>query len=251
MTYKSSNELKGKTLKCGDIIVFKVNNKTLRYTASIRFLSFLNGCNNAIFEELNIDKNTIATICYGYPPKIFSDKWFPESKDNDYEALTAIALALLRLCEITNMKQEKIKSEAEKRNEIENNGDNLITIKVSKDILKAMYNSENDILKNLAVKENPELKTPKLFKFLRDSNITKEQWDVSSTYERITYMANYYNKESMWYHKPNVIGYAIYRSFESTWAYCKAYKPYIGTVMFKNECDAKFATEVFNECDVF
>jgi len=88
MTYTS--KIKG-TLAQDDTVIFTVGAETLTYTVRSNYLS-ISGDNDKIFILLGLDKNSFCVKHYGYDlPR--AGVW-PESKDEDYPALTRVVNAL-------------------------------------------------------------------------------------------------------------------------------------------------------------
>lgn len=110
MTYTSSDQLKGKTLSRGDIIIFEVGGTKIEYTVTPSFL--FNSCdkpNDYIFKILGIeDKASFCKECYKHEPCYgYREEFFPQSRPGDWEALTSVVFALLKLCEEKNTKIQK------------------------------------------------------------------------------------------------------------------------------------------------
>lgn len=99
--YKTSSELENKTLKRGDLL----NIGRINYRVAQMFLDNLEECDNSvIFGVLSIsDKNEFCEKIYGYTPE---GGGFPEIKDGDYESLTKVALALMKLSEEKGLSEE-------------------------------------------------------------------------------------------------------------------------------------------------
>jgi len=95
-TYKSFNDLNGKTLKEGDIVVLD----DVKYKVCRRYLWALHDSNSAVFASLGLYsdkiKYSLANKVYGY--QATSGEW-PESKWEDYEALTRLVLVLFAFLE--------------------------------------------------------------------------------------------------------------------------------------------------------
>ena len=87
-------------LEFGDIVIFTVNKEILKYTVYQYFLSLDKIYNDTIFKLLKIDKYEIAEKTYGYK---VNGSW-PNSKSNDYPALTRLVKELYRIIEPTYTK---------------------------------------------------------------------------------------------------------------------------------------------------
>lgn len=114
MKYTSYNQLKGKEVCNFDSIIFNIKGEEYRYCVTHAYLSNLIDFNDKIFKNLKIDKWEFCKDIYGYIPTNYSsyniDRSFPESKYNDYGALTRVTLALFKICEkINTPKFNKIK----------------------------------------------------------------------------------------------------------------------------------------------
>ena len=116
MKYTNHNQLKGKELSNSNTVIFNVNNNEYRYYVTHAYLLNLDGYNDEIFRELQINKWKFCRRIYGYIPTNFNqsdrstNKSFPECRYNDYTALTKITVELFRLCEkINTPKFNKIK----------------------------------------------------------------------------------------------------------------------------------------------
>ena len=115
-TYRSYEELEGKTLRFGDIVKFRLGNKTVPYNVHDGFLNTPEPPNSKIFDELDLLRFDFASAYYGY--KTINGSW-PECKKGDYKALTRLVLALFKKCEEFNaaqntsketMKEESVKN---------------------------------------------------------------------------------------------------------------------------------------------
>ncbi len=83
-------------LQLSDIVEFTVNKEIIKYYVWLRFLN-TKGNNNKIFEILEIDdKYELAEKAYRY--KATEHQW-PESKDNDFPALTRLVKELYLIIE--------------------------------------------------------------------------------------------------------------------------------------------------------
>lgn len=114
MKYTSYNQLKGKEVCNFDSIIFNIKGEKYRYYVAHAHLSNLVDFNDEIFKNLKINKWEFCKDIYGYIPTNYIsnniDRSFPESKYNDYGALTRVALALFKACELYNTsKFNKIK----------------------------------------------------------------------------------------------------------------------------------------------
>lgn len=114
MKYTSYNQLKGKEVCNFDFIIFNIKGKEYRYYVTHAYLSNLVDFNDEIFKNLKINKWEFCKDIYSYIPTNYSsyniDRSFPESKYDDYGALTRVTLALFKICEkINTPKFNKIK----------------------------------------------------------------------------------------------------------------------------------------------
>ncbi len=92
-----------KVLQLDDIVIFTIKKEILKYYVYSNFLNHDNH-NNRIFDILELnknDKNKLAEKIYGY--KIYGGDW-PESKENDFPALTRLVKELYRIIEPTYTK---------------------------------------------------------------------------------------------------------------------------------------------------
>lgn len=105
-TYRSYEELEGKTLQFGDIVKFRLGNKTVPYNVHDGFLNTPEPPNSKIFDELDLLRFDFASAYYGY--KTINGSW-PECKKGDYKALTRLVLALFKKCEEFNATQNTSK----------------------------------------------------------------------------------------------------------------------------------------------
>ena len=96
--FKVKEELKGMTLEFGDRIHFKVKRIVLEYKTMSSWLSGIDCFSDAIFNTLNIkNKHKFCSESYGYDTDIYGI--FPSCHENDYKALTRVALDLFKLCD--------------------------------------------------------------------------------------------------------------------------------------------------------
>lgn len=93
-----------KTLEMNDTVYFTVGEETIEYV--VRGVYLLNSSsdnfNNRIFEILERDKEKIAEKAYGYPPTNLSgntSNLWPQTKDDDYSALTRLVKELYKIIE--------------------------------------------------------------------------------------------------------------------------------------------------------
>lgn len=85
---KDLNDLDRK-LNIGDIIIFKVEDKELKYVIRVNYLISLKKQNGIIFDLLGLnrdEKYKLASECYGYKSYFGSGEW-PEYKVEDYNAV--------------------------------------------------------------------------------------------------------------------------------------------------------------------
>lgn len=97
-TYRSFDELNGKTLKRYDKVVFKVTStRELVYVVTFAFLIAEGSSrNDRIFQELDLNGRLLAGHAYGYD---LNRGLWPQSKNDDYEALTRLVLVLFAFSE--------------------------------------------------------------------------------------------------------------------------------------------------------
>ena len=98
--YNSYYELKTNILEMNDLVIFKIKNKTLKYTVRN---SYLKGpdFNDEIFIVLGIkNKRAFCSSAYSYED---SDGVFPQCRNGDYPALTRVALELFKRCDRYNI----------------------------------------------------------------------------------------------------------------------------------------------------
>ena len=94
-----SSELNNYTLRHRDIVIFKLTDKKiLKYAVRTCYLICESEpyMNETIFYHLELNRNDFCEKMYGY--KVYGGG-FPESKNEDYEALTRAAKQLLFLLE--------------------------------------------------------------------------------------------------------------------------------------------------------
>jgi len=82
----------------------------LKYRISTSFLQNMNQgkSNNEIFDLLEIkDPEKFCEECYGYKPiaklKVYVPMAFPESKEEDYKALSRVIVAFMKLWKMKNI----------------------------------------------------------------------------------------------------------------------------------------------------
>ena len=84
-------------LKMGQEIIFTIKDKNYIYIVYPKHLSIKNlEYNDQIFKDLKLDKYKFFSNCYGYEPGVGS---WPESKNEDYFALTKVVVALFPYCD--------------------------------------------------------------------------------------------------------------------------------------------------------
>lgn len=92
MKYNNFAALDGKTLAINDEVV--IGKRT--YNVASCYLNSDKGNNNAPFMELGMSDenqhNAIASLCYGYKD---DGGYWPQSRRNDFEALTRLTLVLM------------------------------------------------------------------------------------------------------------------------------------------------------------
>ena len=95
-TYRSYGQLKGNTLREGDIVSFNVKDRELNYVVKNKYLDFSDPWRNeAVFDELGLSKFDLAEKEYGYKP---GRGGWPDFKTGDFEAATRLVLAIYRTC---------------------------------------------------------------------------------------------------------------------------------------------------------
>jgi hypothetical protein len=93
MVIRSKDDLKGYTLRGDDEVVFVVDGQEYEYEVfnAARFLSYMDGPNDTIFNVLGLDANTFTTKTYGYEN---SGGAWPTCKSGDLPALTRCVVGL-------------------------------------------------------------------------------------------------------------------------------------------------------------
>jgi hypothetical protein len=92
MEYKKLKDLNGSTLALRDTLNIAGNNLIVEKD----YLLKINGSCSQVFTDLEIeDKKGFCKKYYGYEPQ--GDGDFPQSKPNDFKALTKVAIALMKL----------------------------------------------------------------------------------------------------------------------------------------------------------
>ena len=95
-TYNRYSQLLGKTLKIGDHLTFSCDHTELNYKVNYRYLNNISfGDNALIFEKLGENKLKFCTEAFGYEARRGD---CPTCDDEDYKALTRLALAIFRKC---------------------------------------------------------------------------------------------------------------------------------------------------------
>ena len=101
-----------KQLNLGYKIIFTIKDKNYIYTVYSQYLcSRSSDYNDQIFKDLKLDKFKFCSDCYGYEPG--RGDW-PESKNEDYAALTRIVEALFSYCDEVTVNNEVVYSKSEK-----------------------------------------------------------------------------------------------------------------------------------------
>jgi len=81
-------------LKLGDTVTFNVQGRAITYMVELRYLKLIdrrtNEHNDLIFRLLNLNETEIATSNYGYACNYGGSGSWPESKTEDYPALTRL-----------------------------------------------------------------------------------------------------------------------------------------------------------------
>lgn len=101
-----------KQLNSGDKIIFTIKDKNYIYTVYSQYLCIRSSdYNDQIFKDLKLDKFKFCSDCYGYEPG--KGDW-PESKNEDYTALTRVIEALFPYCDEVTVNNEVVYSKSEK-----------------------------------------------------------------------------------------------------------------------------------------
>lgn len=107
-TYKSFDQLNGKTLQRKDIVIF---GDDIRYVVASSFLHSAMVANDMIFRVISKTNEpfieALASAAYGYRPK--GGCW-PQSSHEDWEALTRLVLVLYAFYEGSEEVEVRIKS---------------------------------------------------------------------------------------------------------------------------------------------
>ena len=99
-------------LKMGQEIIFTIKDKNYIYIVYPKHLSIKNlEYNDQIFKDLKLDKYKFFSNCYGYEPGVGS---WPESKNEDYFALTKVVVALFPYCDEVTVDGNIVYSKSEK-----------------------------------------------------------------------------------------------------------------------------------------
>ena len=93
-------------------VVFTIKDKLYTYRVYPSYLSGMGTfTNDQIFIDLNLDKYKFCSDCYGY--KTDCGAW-PNSKDNDYAALTRVVEVLFPYCDEVTVDGNIVYSKSEK-----------------------------------------------------------------------------------------------------------------------------------------
>ena len=109
--YTNAKQLEGKTLEWGDRVKFTFNDGIeLTYEVSHTFLNNVDRCDNSlVFRKLgmttNKEKYAFASKIYGYETD--TGMW-PETEEDDFEALTKLVIALYELIDGVPITREKV-----------------------------------------------------------------------------------------------------------------------------------------------
>ncbi len=99
MNINNLKELEQKrTLEIGDKVYFTIRGEIVKCTVYRQYLNVEAGCNDKIFDILNINKEELAEKAYGYPLPI-KDGYWPFSNKDDYPALTRLVKELYKIIE--------------------------------------------------------------------------------------------------------------------------------------------------------
>ena len=99
-------------LKMGQEIIFTIKDKNYIYIVYPKHLSIKNlEYNDQIFKDLKLDKYKFFSNCYGYEPGVGS---WPESKNEDYFALTKVVEALFPYCDEVTVNNKIVYSSSKK-----------------------------------------------------------------------------------------------------------------------------------------
>ena len=99
-------------LKKGQKVIFTIKDKNYIYTVYSQYLCIRNSdYNDQIFKDLKLDKFKFCSDCYGYASG--RGDW-PESKNEDYAALTRIVEALFSYCDEVTVNEDIVYSKSEK-----------------------------------------------------------------------------------------------------------------------------------------
>ena len=90
---------KRKILKYGDTVEFTVLEQVIIHEVHTCFLSVDGEYNDYIFKELKLNAKEIAKKCYKYDLEKYGSHDWPESKKNDYAALTRLVKRLYEIIE--------------------------------------------------------------------------------------------------------------------------------------------------------
>ena len=99
-------------LKEGQEVIFTIKDTDYIYTVDTEYLS-IQGLfrNDKIFEDLGLNKINFCSDCYGYDP--YDGDW-PESKYNDFAALTRAVESLFPYCDEVTVDGNIVYSKSEK-----------------------------------------------------------------------------------------------------------------------------------------
>lgn len=99
-------------LKEGQEVIFTIKDTDYIYTVYTEYLNSQGLFrNDKIFEDLGLNKINFCSDCYGYDP--YDGDW-PESKFNDFTALTRVVEALFPYCDKVTVDRNIVYSKSEK-----------------------------------------------------------------------------------------------------------------------------------------
>lgn len=90
---------KRKILNFEDIIVFTINKEKIEYEVDANYLHNRIYSNEYIFKILKLNKIEFTETHYGYNKRrrTINDEYWPEYKNNDYEAITRVVKELYKI----------------------------------------------------------------------------------------------------------------------------------------------------------
>lgn len=123
--------------------------------------------------------------------------------------------------------------------------DKVDAVVVPKEIVKKLYESNDEATRKIMLELCPEIRCPKTIQFLKQQNMEKDVWDHMDIETKVSILTNYFNNDGDWFDK-NAQSYGVCWNGNG-WTITIMENTIVGAFAFKTIDLAQKAVDILNE----